>query len=135
MKVLDVSRVMFSWGNWVSIRSNWIGVEERHPLKTLLAVLRRIANCLVRHINPLLYLLTHSTSVLFFVLVISTPVSDCGSSSLTFPETFIMTHFVVKHLLRSNRPSKFEFSVRYRKATVCRHRYVTVIPKLTFRRF
>ena len=30
-------KVIFNCGSWVSIRSNGIGVEERHPLNTLLA--------------------------------------------------------------------------------------------------
>ena len=72
------------------MRSSEIGVEERHQLKTLFAALWRISKWLVRHINLLLFLLTHSTSALFFVLVISTRVCDEGSSSSTFSETFTM---------------------------------------------
>ena len=62
-------------------RNTEIRVEERHPLRTLLAALWRISNWLFRHINLLLFLATHSTSVLFFVLVISTRVCDSGSST------------------------------------------------------
>ena len=47
-------KVIFNRGSWVLIRSNRIGVEEKHPLKTLLAALRRIFNWIVRHINLLL---------------------------------------------------------------------------------
>ena len=36
--------VIFNKGSWVSMRSNEIEVEERHQLKTLLAVLWRISN-------------------------------------------------------------------------------------------
>ena len=74
-----------------------IGVEERHPLRTLLAALWKISNWVFRHINLLLFLATHSTSVLFFVLVISTRVCDSGSS--TFSDTFSLAHFVVKPTL------------------------------------
>ena len=89
-------KVSFNRGSWVSMRSNGIGVEERHQLKILLAALWRISKWLVRHIKLLPFLLTHSTSVLFFVSVISTRVSRSGSSSTTFSETFTMAHFVVK---------------------------------------
>ena len=82
------------------MRINGVGVEERHQRKALLAALWRISNWLVRHINLLLFLLTYSTSVLFFALVISSQVSDSGSSSTTFSEAFIMAHFVVEPTLR-----------------------------------
>ena len=88
-------KVIFNKGSWVSIRSNGIGVEERHPLKTLLAALWRISNWLVRHFNLLLFLVTHSTLVLFFVSVIFTQVCDNGSCSSTFSKTFTMANFVV----------------------------------------
>ena len=108
-----VIKVILNRVSWVSRRSNVIGVEERHQLKILLAALWRISNWLVRHFNLLLFLVTHSTSVLFFVLVISTRVCDSGPSSTTFyQEPFTMAHFVVKPTLRSNRPSKFNSSVR-----------------------
>ena len=94
-------------------RSNGIGLKERHQLKTLLAALWRISNWFVRHINLLLFLLTHSTSVLFFVLVVSPQVCDSAASSTTFSENFTMAYFVVKPALRSNKPSKFKSSVRY----------------------
>ena len=74
-------------------------MEERHQLKTLLAALCRIFNWLVRHINLLLFLLTHSTSVLFFVLVISNRVCDGGSSTVC-SEIFTVAHFVVKPTVR-----------------------------------
>ena len=72
-------KVIFNRGSCVSMRSNGIGMEERHQLKTLHADLWRISNRLVRHINLLLFLWTHSASVLYFMLVVSTRV--CGSSS------------------------------------------------------
>ena len=113
-------KAIFNRRSWVSMRSNGTGVKERHQPKTSLAALCRISNWLVRHINLLLFLLTHSTSVLFFVLVISTRVRDSGSST-TFSETFSMAHFVVKPTLRSNRPSKFKSSVRYHRRPVNSH--------------
>ena len=108
-------KVVFNRESWVLIGSNGIGVEERHPLRTSLAALRRIFNWLVRHINLLLFLMTHLTIVLIFVLLTSNRVCDNVSSSSTFSETFIKTHFVVKPTLRSNRPSKFKSSARYHK--------------------
>ena len=101
-------KAIFNTRSLVSMGSNGIGVKERHQLKNLLTALCRIFNWLVRHINLLLFLLTHSTSVLFFVLVIYTGVCDSGSSSMTTSETFAMAHFVVKPTLRSNRLSKFK---------------------------
>ena len=98
-------KVIFNRGSWVSIRSNGIGVEERHSLKTLHAALWRISNWLVGHINLKLFLVTNSTSVLIFVLVIFTRACNSGSSSSKFFETFTMAHFVVKPMLRSNRQS------------------------------
>ena len=77
-------KVIFSRGSWVSMRSSGLGVETSHQLKTLLAALWRISNWLVRHIILLLFLLTHSTSALFLVLVIFTRVCDKVSSSTTF---------------------------------------------------
>ena len=65
-------KVIFNRESWVSMRSNGIGVEERHPPKTLLAAMRITSNWLVRNTNLLLFLLPPFTSVLFFVLVIST---------------------------------------------------------------
>ena len=76
-------------------------MEERHRLKTLLAALWRISKWLVRYINLLVFLVTHSTRVWFFMLVISTRVYDNGSSSSTFSETFTMANFAVKLTLRS----------------------------------
>ena len=108
-------KVVFNKVSWVLIRSNGIWVEERHPLKTLLAALCRISNLVVTHFNLLLFFVTLSTRVLFFVLITSTRVCDSGSSSSTFSEAFTMAHSVVKPLLRSNRPSKFKSSVRYRR--------------------
>ena len=88
-------------------------------IKHFLAALRIIFNRLVRYINFLLFLVTHSTSVLFFVLVISTRVSDSGSSSAsTFSEIFTKAHFVVKHTPRSNRASKFNFLCKIQKKTI-----------------
>ena len=81
------------------MKSSGLGMEERHQLNTFLAALWKISNWLVRRINLLLFLLTHSTSVLFFVLVISTRVCDIGSST-TFSETITMAHFVAKPTLR-----------------------------------
>ena len=107
--------VIFNEGSWVSIRSNKIEVEKRNPLKILLAALWKIFNWLVRHINFLQFLVTHSTNVLFFAVVISTRVCDSDSSSTTFSKTFIMAQFVVKPTLRSNKASKFKSSVKYHK--------------------
>ena len=90
-------KVIFNRGSWVLIRSNAIGMEEKHPLRTLLAALRRIFNWLVRHINLLLFLVAHSTIVLLFVLVTSNRVCDNVSSSSTFSETFSS-----RHILQSN---------------------------------
>ena len=108
-------KVIFNRGSWVSMRSNGIGVEERHQLKTLLAALWRISSIYQ------LFLLAHSTCVLFFVLVISTRACDSGSFSATFSETFIMAHFVVKPTLRSNKPSKFKSFVRYHRRLANSH--------------
>ena len=106
---------IFNRRSWVLKRSNGMGVQERHPLRTLLAALRRISNWLVRHINLLLFLVTHSKNVLIFVLFKSNRVCDNVSSSSTFSRTFIQAHFVFKLTLRSNRPSKFKSSVTYHK--------------------
>ena len=144
------------------MRSSGIGLKKIHQLKTLLAALGRISDWLVRHINLLLFLLTHSTSALFLVWVIFTRVCDEGSSSATFFWNFHHGNFVVKPTLRSNRPSKFKSSVRYHRKlanshfrwrsyffwktswwykhlklhiiTVCHDRYGTAVPKLAFRR-
>ena len=95
-----------------------IGVEEMHPLKTLLAVQWEISNWLVRYINLLLFLVTLIQNTgdtlnkcFVCVLVKSARVCDSGSSSSTICETFTMAHFVVKPTLQSNRPSKFKSSI------------------------
>ena len=112
--------VIFNRGSRVLIRCNGIGVEERHSLRSLLAALRRIFNWLVRHINLLLFLVTHSTIVLIFVLVTSNRVYDNVSSSSTFSETFIKAHFEVKPTLQSNCPSKFKSSEIPQKTSLLR---------------
>ena len=61
-------KIIFSRGSWVSIRSNWIWVKNRHPLKTLHASLWIISHWLIRHIILLLVLVTHSTSLFFFCI-------------------------------------------------------------------
>ena len=110
---------IFNKGSWVSIRSNGIGVEEKHPLKTLLAVQWEISNWLVRYINLLQFLVTliqnsgDTLNMCFVcVLVKSARVCDSGWSSFTICETFTMAHFVVKPTLQSNRPIKFKSSIR-----------------------
>ena len=155
-------KVIFSRGSWVSMRSSGIGVKESHQLKTLFAALWRISSWLVRHINLLLFLLTHSTSALFLVLVVFTRVCDKRSSSTTLFWNFHHGNFVVKPTLRSNRRSKFKSSVRYHRKlanshfrwrscffwktswwykhwklhiiTVRHDRYGTAVPKLALRR-
>ena len=69
-------KVIFNSESWVSVRSSGMGTEERHPLKILHAALSRISDWLVRHINLLLFLVTHSMRVCSFVLVISTRACD-----------------------------------------------------------
>ena len=92
-------KVIFSRGSWVSIRSNWIWVKNRHPLKTLHASLWIISHWLIRLITLLLVLVTHSTSLFFLYWSCPQEHIHSGSSSSTFSETFIMAHFVFKPIL------------------------------------
>ena len=75
-------KVIFNTGSLVSVKSNGIRGEKRYSLRTLLAAPWRISNWLARHINLQLLLVTHSTSVLLFVLGIS------SGSSTTFSRNF-----------------------------------------------
>ena len=59
--------------------------------------------------------INQTSTVLFFVLVISIRVCDNRSSFSTFSKTFTEVHFVVKPTLRSNKSSKLTSFLRYHR--------------------